>query len=89
MTKKLKATAKEYELVVNELAQRVNDIWSLELGRIKVTESLSRDLVDELLNSPSGDKLTFNSKVEMMAGDIQQIIMRHRRTNETADKQTS
>lgn len=74
----VRATKEERQLVVTEVTERLKDIVWIRAER-EVSKMLRSRGLNNILNEPSTDTMTFNFVVDMYDGDIQQIVARHRR----------
>jgi len=81
----MKATKEEKQLIITEIAERLKDIIYATATR-QSTRMLHRLGINELLNGDSCSEIKLTFQVGMYAGDIQQIVARHRRDNQELDK---
>jgi len=78
----MKATKEEERLIMAEVAERIKDI--VYMTAMKQEEQMLHSVrINELLNDPeTRNPVIFTFRAEMCAGDIQQIVARHRRGRE-------
>jgi len=81
----MKHTKLERQLVIKEIARRLKDMAYFH------SEQLTASMLDSwglsmILDDASANEYTFTFHVKMVAGDMQQIVGRHRR--ETAEQRT-
>jgi hypothetical protein len=74
---KFKITDREFEAVVQELTERVKDIVHANAER-KVEEVVTK-LRPFVLAAPSATELKIHYEIQMLFGDIQQVVARLRR----------
>lgn len=74
----MKATKEEEHLIIAEIAERLRDV--IYIGATKSSAKMLHSLgVNKMLNGDSAEEFTFTFRIGMYAGDIQQIVARHRR----------
>lgn len=78
----MKITKDEYEIMKTEIAERLRDaVYSdaeLQVDSMFRKSRLRRNIPDKW---PDGDKLVFTFSVDMLVGDLRQIVARPRRTS--------
>ncbi len=75
---KIKATKEERQEVRHEIAERLKDIIYGHAEE-KAKEMFPDKKIDHYLNCESGDAIGISFHIEMVCGDIQQIVARKRR----------
>ncbi len=75
---KIKATKEERQEVRHEIAERLKDIIYGHAEE-KAKEMFPDKAIDNFLNSNSEDAIGITLHIDMMCGDIQQIVARKRR----------
>jgi hypothetical protein len=73
----MKITKEEYEKIINELKERDFDLFWFSFN----DNFLTKENVEKGLNSPDVMRIQYNYTVNLMCGDLKQILARIRRTN--------